>query len=326
MNFAKSLISLSGFLLFFTVVCVFVGSYMSYKDGKIRDKIDTGVAKIDIGVEKIDTIVTNSEKKLNDAGEALSKVNAVVVQNLEKSVKAGEQLEQSYKQIVETLNQTIEGKNATLKAQDEIIGQMTGGNSYPQLSLKKGGFYLTNKGIYSIPNLEISIRSIPNCLEIPREVTLDYLKRRQSNGDYIKPVFYKKPYKLWAGLHIESIDIKNFNSYLPNDNGIMNGFEIYFNSDHKRWVQQIRLISHNGSWEIADILYEIPTTQRDNNFSNQKEIYNHVSENFPVEYPTGSFKIIPFFNAVFDHPTKFWFVPIEYNHKNAISGYSFDSL
>lgn len=338
MNFAKSLIGVSGLLLLFTFACVVVGSYLSYKDGQIRDRIDSGV-------EKIDTIVTNSEIKLNNAGTTLLDNNALVLDNLGRTITANEQLretneqlriasaqlQQNYEQIAATLNKTIETKEEAIKAQkeaikaqDEIIGQLTGGNSYPGLSLKKSGFYLTTKGSYGIPNLKIIIRIIPNCLNIPKNVTLDYLRGNQQNQDYIKPVFIKTYPKLWAGLNIEPIDIKNFNSYLPNGDGVMNAFEIYFESDHKRWVQRIRIISHNGKWEVADILDEIPTTQRDNNFSGENEIYKHVSENFP--YQSGTLKIIPFFNARLDHPTRLGAVAIEYNHENGISDRAFDSL
>ncbi|AOZ98783.1 hypothetical protein BIW12_04670 [Flavobacterium commune] len=300
---------------------------------------DNAQEKIKDGVIKIDEIVTNSEKKLNDAGEALSKNNTLVVDNLKKTIKASEQLQEAneqlqkaseqlqknYKQIVETLNQTIEGKNATIKAQDEVIGQITGGNSYPELSLKKGGFYLNTHGSFSIPNLKISIWVIPNCLNIPKKVTIDYLRENITDQKYIIPIVAIRYSKLWAGYNIQSIEVENFKSYLPNEDGNMHAFEIYFESDYKKWKQRIRIISHNGKWEIADLLDEIPTTQRDNIFFSEKEIYRHVSENFPSAQ-SGAWKMIPFFNALPSDSAKLGIIPIEYNDKNGISDYSFDNL
>lgn len=325
MNFIKSLCGVSGGVLFLTICGVILGAYISYKDGKTSDRIDKGVGKID-------TAVTNTETKLNKARKELLNVSNSVIDNLNETNKANGQLrtangqlQQNYEQIVATLTEAINAKNEAIKSKDEIIGQITGGDSRPSLSLKKGGFYLRTQGTYSIPNLKIIIFIIPNCLNIPKDVTLDYL-RGKYNKDYIKPVFIKTYPKLWAGMDIEPIDIENFNSYLPNSDGIMNAIEIYFESDYKKWFQRIRIVSHNGKWEVADILEEIPTTQRDNNFSGENEIYKHVSENFPAQFQSGTLKIIPFFNARLDHPTRLGAVPIDYNHENGISDRSFDNL
>lgn len=326
MNFIKSLYSVSGVLLLLTILCVFAGSYLSHKDGQIRDKIDAGV-------EKINTIVTNSEKKLNEANEALLKNNAIVTDNLEKTItaneqlqKASEQLQQNYKQIVETLNQTIEGKDTTIRAQEEVIGQTTGGDSYPKITLKKEGFYLTVQGIYSIPNLRVTIFLISNCLNIPKEVTIDYVRDGKINPTYIKTIFNDTYSKLWAGGHSNPIHIEDINDYLPTNDGVMHAFEIYYKSDFKIWEQKIRIISYKGKWEIADILNEIPTTQRDNIIYREKKIYSLVSENFPAHQTnleTGVSKFIPFFNARPYDPSKPYFELIDYNHGNGISNLSF---
>lgn len=332
-DFLKSLWGVSGAVIGFTLLGLLFGAYLSYKDGKTSDRIDSGVGKID-------TIVTNSENRLKDASESILINNALVIENLKKTIDANKQLQktneqlgiasgqlqQNYEQIVATLNTTIKVKDEAIKSKDEIIGQTTGGESYPSLSIKKGGFYLANRGIYSIPNLQVSIRLIPNCLNIPRNATLEYLRNEPTDPKYVIPIYYKKYPKLWAGLSIESIDIKNLNSYIPNDKGIMHAFEIYFESDYKRWMQRIRIISHNGKWEVAEVLDEIPTTQRSNVYSNEKEIFKHISENFPTFEGLGTTKVIPFFNAKFDHPTRFNFIIIDYNQENGIAERSFDDF
>nr|WP_314897278.1 hypothetical protein [uncultured Flavobacterium sp.] len=329
MNFAKSLIGVPGLLLVFTFVCVVAGSYLSYRDGKVRDKIDTGV-------EKIDTIVTNSERKLNEANKALLKNNDLVTENLEKTItaneklqKTSEQLQQNYKQIVETLNQTIEGKDATIRAQEGIIGQTTGGDSYPKITLKKKGFYLTVQGKYSIPNLRVTILLISNCLNIPKDVTIDYLRDGKINPTYIKTIFNYTYSKLWAGGHINPINIEDINNYLSTDDGVMHAFEIYYKSDFKIWEQKIRIISYKGKWEIADILNEIPTTHRGNTILKDNNIYNLVSENFPAEQTNsyaGVAKFIPFFNTTPYEPYNLYYEPIRYSPAHGISDFSFDEL
>jgi hypothetical protein len=332
-SFKKNPRMLSILLVVFSVAGVFLSAIISDRDGEIRDKIDKGVKAIEDGVVKIDTIVNDSKSKLETANEALITNNNLVIDNLvrtqtanEQLIKASEQLQKNYEQIVEGLKKSIEAKEETINAKEEIIGQTTGGDSYPSLSLKKGGFYLSTLGTYSIPNLRVSIRLIPNCLSIPRKVTLKYLRNQPTDPKYVIPIYYEKYNRLWAGFKFEYIDIKNLKSYIPNDDSIMHAFEIYFESDYKKWIQRIRIISHNGKWEIADVLYEIPTTQRDNIFIREEPIYKHVSENFPAIVIDGATKIIYFFNADLEHPTNPTVEFIEYKNGNEISGCSFDEL
>lgn len=342
-EFLKSLWGISGGILAFTILVVILGAYVSYKDGKTSDRIDKGVADID-------KIVTDSKKELDKANIELQKNIGLATANLkstdvankqlletnEKLNQASLQLERNYKKTVDALKESIEAKeealnakNETIKSKDEVIGQFTGGNTYPKIELKKGGFYLTSLGGYTIPELNVRIFIIPNYLDIPKQVTIDYLKGNKIDTKYIIPVFNKTYPKFWAGHSAEIIDIANFNEYLLTNNNATHAFEIYFESKFKKWKQKIRIISHNGKWEVADILDEIPTTQKDNVRIFEKNIYSLISENFPAQQTnshTGIIKIIPLFNTTPYHPFSIYYDMIDYSPAHGVSDYSLDEL
>lgn len=324
MNFIKSLCGMSGAVLFFTVCVVILGSYISYKDGKTSDRIDKGVGKID-------TAVTNTETKLNKAREELLSVSNSVIDNLKETNKANGQLrtangqlQQNYEQIVATLTEAINAKNEAIKSKDEIIGKLMGGESYPELTLKKGGFYLTAIGKYNIPNLKISIILIQDCLEMPQEVTLNYLSKGELNRNYFKLLFHGE-LDLRSGVP-SPINIEDFKNNLPTESGKTHAFEVIFETKLKKWIQRIRITSFNGKWEVANILDEVHGSSEGNTFGGEKEILKQVSESYPPLFQDNNTKYIRFFNTSIMHPKTGTPVPIDYNHQNGISDRSFDGL
>lgn len=330
-DYIKSLWGAPGLILAMTIVCVIWASKSSYDNDEAQKKIKKGVGKID-------TIVTNSEQTLNNASKDLLDNTNLVLDNLERTkianeqlMQASEQLQENYKQIVQGLKESIKAKeeainakNEAIKSKDEIIGKLMGGESYPGLTLKKGGFYLTAIGKYNIPNLKIAIILIRDCLEIPQEVTLNYLSKNDLNGSYFK-LLYHSELDLRAGVPYP-INIENFKNNLPVDDRKTHAFEIVFETKLKKWIQRIRITSFKGKWEIANILDEVHGSSEGNTFGGEKEILKQVSEDYPALFENNYKKYILFFNSSLMHPKTGTPVPMEYNDQNGISDCSFDDL
>jgi polyhydroxyalkanoate synthesis regulator phasin len=296
MNIIEFLTSAQFIILIITVIGASVVAISTYKDGKIRDEINQGI-------KKIDTIVNNSEIKLNESAKKLS-------ENLEETKNANEKLKKTYKNTVENLAKTIEAKNATIESQTEILGQITGGDSYPAISLKNDGFYISVKGAYSIPNLKVQINAIANLAVYP-EINI----KRDTDINKLKEKIFNLHYgKLWKTTPFaEFIPFKNINEFLNKTENHIHGFDIIFNSDYKKWKQYIRIISHKGRWEIEDVLVEIQTTQV-TGMQSDKFVYTHVSELFPIN----SKEIYKYFSS---NDLSFL---IEYNAENGIGSLPLD--
>ncbi|MBA4318144.1 MAG: hypothetical protein C0412_07065 [Flavobacterium sp.] len=310
-------------ILILTFIIAFFAYYNSNQDEKtkkdIKDNTDSLKSTAKKTIENLNEVNREILESQAQAKKTFEKVNRTYENTFENLA----QTEKNYDVTLENLQKTIEAKDATISSQNEIIGQITGGNSYPQVTLKKDGFYLRVVGPYNIPNLKIQIGLIQDCLNISENLTLDYLHGKVT--DEIYTVKIQKEYsKLWTVPFSQIIEFKNMKNYLSQHNGQMHAFEIYFESAYKKWGQKIRIVSHNGNWEIADVLYEIPTIQRDNVYNSEKEIYEHVSENFPTLLKAESYKLVPFFNKSPYKEKGGLIIPIKYDHTNGISNYSFD--
>lgn len=343
-EFAKSLKGVSGAVLAFTIAVVILGAYVSFKNDKTNDRIDKGVKKIDRVADstkdKLDKASDDLKNNLDLSQASLERVilaNKQLLETNQKLSKTSIQLQKNYEETLKTLEaankakeEAIKAQNQTINSKNEVIGKLTGGESYPRIDIKKGGFYIAVQGEYSIPDLRITIYALPNYLNIPVQVTSDYLKGKNIGPSNIFPIYHQQYYMVWAGHSPGSIDIPNFNEYLPTNNGIMNGFDIILETKHKKWKQQIRMVSHNGKWEIAQKLLEIPTTQKDNVIRNPDEIFSEISENFPAistsNTNTGKMMIYITYNARAYDISKPSVDYIEYNHKNGAADREFDSL
>lgn len=343
-EFFKSLWSVSGAVLAFTIGVVILGAYVSFRNDKTNNRIDTGVIKIE-------KVANSTKKKMNKASDDLKNNLDLSQANFEKVMLANEQLletnqklshtssllQKNFEETLKTLeaankakDEAIKAQTETLKSKNEVIGRLTGGDSYPEISLKKGGFHITVRGEYSIPDLRIIIYALPNYLNTPVQVTSDYLQNKYKGSSYIFPIYSQQYYMVWAGHMPGSIDIPNFNEYLPTNDGVMNGFDILLETKNKKWKQQIRLVSHKGKWEIADKLLEIQTTLKDNVYRNPEEISTKISENFPAirtaNTKTGKMMIYLTYNTQAYDTSKPSFDYIEYNDKNGAADREFDSL
>lgn len=346
-EFAKSLKGVSGAVLAFTIAVVILGAYVSFKNDKTNDRIDKGVKKIDRVADstkdKLDKASDDLKNNLDLSQASLERVILANKQLLETNQKLSQtsiQLQKNYEKTLKTLEaankakeEAIKAQNETINSKDEVIGQLTGGKSFPRISLKKGGFHISVQGEYSIPDLRIIIYALPNYLNIPAQVTSDYMKGKKTGPSYIFPIYSQQYYMVWADHLPGSIDIPNFNEYLPTNDGIMNGFDIILETKHKKWKQQIRIVSHNGKWEIADKLLEIPTTQKGNVMRIPDEIFTEISENFPAirtaNTKTGKMMFYITYNAQAYDASKPSFDYIEYNeynHNNGAADREFDSL
>ena len=99
--------------------------------------------------------------------------------------KHNQTLAVSKKTIITNLEKTIESK-------DEIIGMVTGGDSYPRLSIGNNYFFLSVNGVYSIPECTVEIVYLKNYLNISLNTTSDYLEKGIRNDTDIKTIYKAK--------------------------------------------------------------------------------------------------------------------------------------
>lgn len=340
-NFWDYLIGFPGLVILLTLIGLIIGSYLSFdndkKSGKMRKGVDDINAIVITTENKLNEASTNLESNIDIAKLNLDKVTLANVQLLEtneKLNKASLQLLDNYNKTLEALeasnkakDEALLAKNETIKSKDEIIGQLTGGNSFPRISLKKGGFHISVQGVYSLYDVKVTIRLIPNFLKIPKQTTQDYLKGLQPDSKYIITFNQFTFPKLLSGSLPGSINIKDFNSYFTRNEEDMHAIDIFIESDRKIWFQRTRLVTHNGKWEVADILKEIPSVQKDNSFNDGTPIFNTVSEKFPLYYPNNeNWKLIILYNAGEYEINKKAYDFIEYKNGNGMSDFSFDEL
>jgi len=128
--------------------------------------------------KKTDGIVTTThsiEGTTNATFSRLENVSTNLVTTLGKIEQANSKLEENRKSINDTYEKTIESLKATIQSKDEILGMITGGDSYPQLALSKNAFFVFVNGTYGIPNLKVEIYHLKDYNNIPSEVVFDYL-------------------------------------------------------------------------------------------------------------------------------------------------------
>ena len=220
--------------------------------------------------EIVDTAkITLDELKI--AGDSINK-------SLKEAKEANSKLQENKDKIIETLNKTIENKETTLKAQERIIGILTGGDSFPTILFDKKGFFLASFGEYGIPNLQLQIIHISNYQNCPIESLSLYLNENEID-DNIKIVYDKSFTKTFAG----TIDLISFSDLdVVLDKNKSHAFDFNFNSDLKRWTQRIRLFPVNGRWEVLNGLEEeISYREKKDQIPSPKTIHFKASINFP---------------------------------------------
>lgn len=233
--------------------------------------------------KKTDGIVTTThsiEGTTNATFSRLENVSTNLITTLGKIEQANSKLEENRKSINDTYEKTIESLKATIQSKDEILGMITGGDSYPQLALSKNAFFVFVNGTYGIPNLKVEIYHLEDYKNIPSEVVSDYLLNKTMSG-YIQKIYSSEARNLGVG-NVNPIEYDSFiRNELANTN-ISHGFDIFYTGDYKSWVQKIRLIPVNGKWELIDCLEELSTFNKTKNLMNtRKTIYFNSSENFP---------------------------------------------
>lgn len=245
-------------------LAAFLAAWGSYRIGKIRNDIANRTA----------TLVESADKSLTE----LRKVGNSLNISLERIEHANLKLEENKKSIFETYEKTIESQKAIIQSKDEILGMITGGDSYPKIALFKDNIYVFVNGTYGIPDLKIEIYHLKNIDKIQASDISRYL----SNGtesDNISKVYSGETKNLGAGL-AHPIDC----GYIKNElmKIVPQGFDIIFVGGFKKWIQRIRLYPINGKWERLDGLEETRTFIKTNNLTDMKStIYFKASENFP---------------------------------------------
>lgn len=233
--------------------------------------------------KKTDGIVTTTqsiEGTTNATFTRLENVSTNLITTLGKIEQANSKLEENRSSINDTYEKTIESLKATLQSKDEILGMITGGDSYPQLTLTKNAFFVVVNGTYGIPNLKVEVYHLKDYNSIPSEVVSDYLLNNTISG-YIQRIYSSEARNLGVG-NVNPIEYDSFiRTELANTN-ISHGFDIFYTGDYKSWVQKIRLIPVNGKWEFLDCLEESSSFNKTTNLMNtRKTIYFKTSENFP---------------------------------------------
>ena len=182
------------------------------------------------------------------------------------------------KTINETFHETLEVKDTTIAAQKNIIGVLTGGDSYPSVLFNQKGFLLASSGDYGIPNLKLQIIHIPNYQNCPIESLSLYLNDNKADKN-IKIIYDKTFTKSFAG----SINLIKFSELAINlDKDVSHAFDFNFNSDLKRWTQRIRFIPVNNRWEVLNGLEEeISYKEEKGKVPSPKTIHFKASINFP---------------------------------------------
>lgn len=192
-------------------------------------------------------------------------------QMIKQTKETNAMLEENKQSITDTLSKTVEAK-------EEIIGMLTGGDSYPTILYNKDGFLLASHGKYGIPNLKLQIVHISDYQHTSMESISNYLNNNKTN-DNISVVYTNIFTKTFAGT-VHTIKLSELNIEI--DKNISHGFDFNFSNDFKRWVQRVRLIPVNGKWEVLDGLEEEVTYKKDiHSVPAPKTIHFRASQNFP---------------------------------------------
>jgi len=239
-----------------------------------------------IGTDKINkqrnNIAEQTEKIVKTANVTLDQLKIAgdnINESLLKVEEANSKLEENKDKIIETLNKTIENNETTLKAQERIIGILTGGDSFPTILFNKKGFYLASFGDYGIPNLKLQIVHISNYQDCPIESLSLYLKENKADKN-IDIVYDESFTKTFAG----TFDLISFSDLrIDLDKNVTHAFDFNFNSNLKRWTQRIRFVPLNGRWEVLNGLEEeISYKEEKGKIPFPKTIHFKCSINFPL--------------------------------------------
>jgi hypothetical protein len=254
------------------IVCVaaIVAAYGSSRIAKTRKAI----------AERTEKLVKSADSTLAE----LKNTSKIIDSSLFETKQANKKLEENKNSIIENLNKTIEVKEATIQAQKDIIGQITGGDSYPRLSLSNKGFHVTSEGTYNIPNLNVKVFFLKDYLNIPSEITASYLTENKES-EFIYKIIDKTLSKLWLNGRSPLLEIdKKIIRSIINTNS--SGFDIYFASEYRRWVQKIRLIKHpkEEKWGVIDIMHSEKITTPEDDPRRTRRIYLEISDNFPLYF------------------------------------------
>lgn len=230
-----------------------------------------GSHRIDVKRDKMASHIDSLVIKANETLQELNDVSNVMDTNLNKTEKANEKLEVTYQKTIEALEATIQSK-------DEVLGMITGGDSYPHIAMTQGQFYLLVNGTYGIPNLNIQIYYLKDYNNIPSKIVSDYLSNK-TQTEFIYEIYNSKCRNLGVGI-VHSISYDSFKSEFKNK--ISHGFDIIYQGDFKSWVQRIRLIPVNDKYEVFEELEEIISYNKTNNLGNtRKQVFLKVSDDFP---------------------------------------------
>lgn len=281
------------FILIATIIAAIFIYVNAKKDNSTKEEILTGTK----------TLQTNAEKTISD----LSQVNNEVIESHKKLIK-------TYDKVIENLNKTIETKETVISTQHEIIGQLTGGNSYPRIGVGDKSFFVIAEGTYSIPECNIEIVLIRNYIDTPIDATYNYLEKKElDNTNFISVCNTSFP-KLWINSKTIQIPYKDIiYESIKNDDSF--GFDIYYNSPFKRWLQHIRFLRFPDNKEkfgIVDILTEEKSYSKKRDYSKITTIFREVSNEFPT--------------VIFEEKTnkKFYLIDLYYNDNQKLMMYNYN--
>lgn len=208
-----------------------------------------------------------------------------------------------------TLEKTLEAKDATISAQKDILGQITGGDSFSSYDLIQKQLRLRIQGDYSIPNLKIKIYFLKNYIKIPFQEINEYLKKDVQNSKSINMIFDGGYEKLFQNVWVKPFELpRDVLSSIYEDD--FAGFDIYFTTDYKCWKQSIRLMKnlrHPDRIEYCSFVFEDKNVRSDKITEKSIRRITEASPDFfsyiketPKLFPSDTYPVILYPNHKLD--------------------------
>ncbi len=268
-------------ILIFTLILAMFAFINARSDDKIKNDIKSNTTKLIDASDKLVEDLTKVNKEIKnsqkDAETTYAKVNA----NYNKTIENLEETRRLNILTNDNLKEIIAAKDATIEAQNEIISQITGGDTYVYFNVWNKKLELKIEGDYSIPELNCEIYFLENYLNIPYEECDKYL-RIPVESEHIKKIFTGIPQKIYQNTNYPPIELPTevLNSIVNNTGS---GFDIYFNSSFNKWVQKIRIIENPlnpNILEVFSVIFEFKGVRNKQPWGtpNFKEV--HMSEGY----------------------------------------------
>lgn len=188
------------------------------------------------------------------------------------SYRTNKKINRTYEEVVAVQQKTIETK-------DEIIGFLTGGDSYPSILILGNKFYVSINGSCGIPNLKFEVYYLANYDKIPSIDISNYFTSKKESYSIYR--IFKCDNQVFAAKTLIELSNEYFRDFLQLTTW-SHGFDIDFSTPYKMWKQKIRFKFHNNKWEYISMIDELIVTNKTNTYSGSfKNVELNSTPNFP---------------------------------------------